>query len=161
MIRRILRNFEEITGSILLVVICLIAALQVLSRYLFAHPFSWTEELGTYLFIYLTFIGASLALKKNEHFALDSLLNQFPDNIRHRLRICIALLVILSSVIIVVYGCHLVHRGMRITTPALEIPRAVPYAAVPLGGLLMLFRSGEMLVCELRRRINKNTEEQS
>ena len=70
MIKKIFVNFEEILGSILLVAICLVATLQVVSRYILSQPFSWTEELATYLFVFLSCVGAALALKKNEHFAV-------------------------------------------------------------------------------------------
>ena len=150
MIKKFYNNFEEIIGSIFLVAICLVATLQVSSRYLFEHPFSWTEELATHLFVYLTFIGASLALKKNDHFAVELLLDRFPKKIREVIRLSISVLVFISAAVVLWYGCRMVSRGWQIKTPALEIPSAIPYAAIPLGGFLMMIRSVEIFFKEIK-----------
>ncbi|MBN1901438.1 TRAP transporter small permease [Candidatus Sumerlaeota bacterium] len=150
MIRKIYHNFEEIIGSIFLVAICVVAAIQVSCRYLLAHPFSWTEELATYLFVYLTFIGASLALKKNEHFAVEIFKDRLSGKINRIVRISIVIFVFMATVVIFVFGCRMAIRGWRVHTPALEIPSTVPYAAVPLGGLLMMIRSLELFIRELK-----------
>lgn len=145
-IRKVYKYFEEITGSALLVAICLIAALQVAGRYLFERPFSFTEELSAFLFVYLSFIGASLALKKNEHFALEIFPDRIPKRLRRIMGFISALLVLFCSVVIFLYGCHLTVSGLHVITPTLEIPYSYAYAAVPLGGFLMLVRSVEMLI---------------
>lgn len=161
MIRKLYANFEEIVGSILLVATCLVVTLQVLSRYaapvrnaaaaVFGRdPLSWTEEVGTFLFVYLVFIGASLALKKNEHFALEIVTDSLPGKIRSAMRILIGLLVIVFSALVLWFGVKLAVGGWVVKTPALEIPRTIPYAAVPLGGALMLLRSIEDSVRQVR-----------
>lgn len=150
MIKKIYNNFEEIIGSVFLVAICLVATVQVSSRYLFERPFSWTEELATHLFVYLTFIGASLALKKNDHFAVEILLDRFPKKIREVIKLSIPILVFISSAVVLWYGCRMVIRGWHIKTPALEIRSAIPYAAIPLGGFLMMIRSAEMFFKEVK-----------
>ena len=159
MIRKLFTNFEEIIGSLLLVAICLIATLQVASRYIFSRPFSWTEELGTYLFVYLAFVGASLALKKNEHFAVEILLDKFPLKIRSWMLIVIGLLVLLCSGIIFWYGCRLMIHGLHVKTPALEISSAIPYAAVPFGGFLMMIRTVEMIIREIQKKFPRRIHE--
>ena len=62
---------------------CLIGVVKVAARYAFTSPLAWTEELATLLFAWLVFIGASLALKKNEHFAIELLVDLLPDRLRH------------------------------------------------------------------------------
>jgi len=160
MIRKLYADLEEILGSILLVVICLIVTVQVASRYLdfvrdgisavLGDPLTWTEEIGTYVFVYLTFIGAALALKKNEHFALEILTDKLPGRVQIGTRILISVLVITCSGIIVWFGTRLAIEGWVVKTPALEMPRTIPYAAVPLGGLLMAIRSIEAFARQVR-----------
>jgi len=158
MIHKFYRNFEEITGSVLLVVVCILAAVQVVSRYVFENPFSWTEELATYLFVYLSFIGASLALKKNEHFAMEILCEKLPETLRSFTKIFVRILIFLCCAIIFWYGCRLTINAWNVKTPALEISYSVPYAAVPLGGILMMLRSLEALVKDLSK-IFSNAED--
>ena len=49
----------------------LITILQVVTRYGFNHPLTWPEELCTLLLVWMTFFGASLLLKKEQHIEID------------------------------------------------------------------------------------------
>jgi C4-dicarboxylate transporter DctM subunit len=156
MIRKLYDNLEELLGSILLVAVCVVATIRVASRYAhhlgdnsFAHALSsassWSVELSTYLFIWMVFIGASLALKKGEHFAVEVLVDKLPRRFAARIESLSLVLVALFSLLLVVYGGLQAIRAWHTVTPALEIPRSIPYAAVPFGGALMLLRSLQML----------------
>ena len=149
MIRKICRNFEEILGVLLLTSICVVAVVKVASRYLFRNPSSWAEEVATYLFVWMTFVGASLALKKHEHFAIEILVDKLPERAAACMRLVSALLVVIFSMIVVWYGAKLTVHGWHAVTPATEIPRSIPYAAVPFGGLLMLVRSMEYFIRQI------------
>lgn len=159
MIRSIYRNLEEILGCFLLTATGLIAAIQVASRYILSRPFSWTEELATCLFVYLAFIGAALALKKKEHFALETLVDRLPERVMRGVRFIVAVLILVCSAIVFWFGCRLTAQGWNVTTPALEIPSSIPYAAVPLGGLLMTLRAFESLIEQCRTPHSHNEEE--
>lgn len=159
MLRRTFDRLEEILGSALLLAVCLVALLRVLSRYAhllgenavseqLARAGSWSVELSVYLFVWMTFVGASLALKKNEHFAIELVVEKLP---RRYARIAVRssqVLVVVFSLLLVWYGGVQAWNGWNTVTPVLEIPRTVPYAAVPFGGLLMLVRSVQALFSE-------------
>ena len=49
----------------------LITIAQVVTRYGFNHPLTWPEELCTLLLVWMTFVGASLLLKKEQHIEID------------------------------------------------------------------------------------------
>ena len=145
MIRKLYNNLEEISGSILLVAMCIVAVLQVASRYILREPFGWTEELCTFLFVWLVFIGASLTLKTNEHFAVEILVDKLPAGVSKIVKIFSLLLVLFFAILLFWFGLRLSMTGARSITAALEIPRTVPYSAVPFGALLMAIRTLERL----------------
>jgi TRAP-type C4-dicarboxylate transport system permease small subunit len=140
MIRKLLDHFEEITGGLLLVVLCVVASLQVAGRYLFSNPLAWTEELATILFAWLVFLGAALALKQRDHFAIEVVVELLPRAPRRLVRLLAIALVMLVSLGLVVFGVRLCLFNTHVRTPVLEISRAWIYAAVPAGGLLMALR---------------------
>lgn len=152
MIRRALANAEEILGSLLLISICCTATIQVASRYISKHPYSWTEEIGTALFVYLIFIGAALALKKNEHFALELLVEQLPRRLQFAIKMLSALLVILFAALVTWFGAEFTYNSRNVMTPALEVSKSFFVAAVPLGGALMLVRAFEHLAALWKNR---------
>ena len=56
--------------------LALIGFVQVFSRYLFNYSFTWYEELGRYLGVFVAFLGASIGVKTGSHFTMDLLVIQ-------------------------------------------------------------------------------------
>ena len=47
-------------------------AMQVVTRYVFKIPLPWSEEMARYLFLWLTWVGASsYATKERKHVSID------------------------------------------------------------------------------------------
>ena len=47
----------------------------VVSRYVFDSPLMWTDEAANFLFLWLSMLGAVVALRRNEHMRLTTLVN--------------------------------------------------------------------------------------
>ena len=159
MLKKLFVNVEEYVGTVLLIIVGTVTTLQVVCRYLLSSPLSWTDEFCRFTFVWLMFMGASLALKKNEHFALLILTDKLPWPMRKTCRVISALLVVLFTVVLLVLGAGLTWKSRGVTTPALEIPRAIPYAAIPAGAFLMLIRGVECLIREIRQSPPKESEQ--
>ena len=83
---------KAVAGSLVLAVF-VVVLLQVIMRYLFERPNPWSEELSRFCFIWLSMIGASLALESQSHFAFDLAVTKLPRRprilglpLRHRHR---------------------------------------------------------------------------
>ncbi|MBD1382420.1 TRAP transporter small permease [Metabacillus arenae] len=60
---------------------CLVIG-NVILRYVFNSGITWSEEVSRFLFILLSFLGAIIALKNNEHLSVDTVLRRLPSMIR-------------------------------------------------------------------------------
>ncbi len=60
----------------------LLVAYQVIARYIFNNPSSWSEELARIVFIYLTFFGAALAVKRGRSLRITVFLDRLPKKLR-------------------------------------------------------------------------------
>jgi TRAP-type C4-dicarboxylate transport system permease small subunit len=145
-IRSIFRLFEELTAGTLLVLLCLIVATQVFSRYVLGNPFIWAEELARTLFIWTSFLGAVVALKQKRHFAIELLANRMAS-MNYKWKISAAW--IEWSVVVIVFlllltltwsGVSYAIAIMETRTEILEISRAWNYMALPASTLLMMIR---------------------
>lgn len=145
MIRRALDHLEEILAAVLMALLCLIVGAEVVLRYLLTRPLSWTEELSVILFVWITMLGSSIALKRGEHFAVELLGRSLPPRWRYRLRFVTLGCIVFFAGFIFVYGCQFAWRNRVVHTPAMEISRAIPYAAIPVGGAFMLVRAVQMM----------------
>ncbi len=129
---------ELVVGVSLTVVMVVAVFLQVVFRYVVNLPLSWTEELARYVFVWASMLGASMGVKKKIHFCLDSLLKSFSQRQRKIAEIILYLLMSVFLLVLVYYGALFSRELYVQTAPGLDIPMAIPYAAVPVGGLLML-----------------------
>jgi TRAP-type C4-dicarboxylate transport system permease small subunit len=75
MLRQVWSFIEAAAFALLIGLFALMIAActaQVISRYLFASPLIWSEELARYLFIWIGFLSSWLAWKHRAHIALDA-----------------------------------------------------------------------------------------
>ncbi len=63
-------------------VMTVIIILQVFMRYLFLYSLSWSEEVARYLMIWVSFLGASLALKYGFHIGVEFVINRIPEKMK-------------------------------------------------------------------------------
>src|SRR5678816_1188047 len=56
--------------------LCVIA--QVVLRYLFNNPLTWSEELARYLFIWCAFLGWLVASRRHSHLAMTFVVDRLP-----------------------------------------------------------------------------------
>ena len=101
----------------------LITILQVVTRYGFNHPLTWPEELCTLLLVWMTFFGASLLLKKEQHIEIDFFTKLMPLRAQQVIGL-INVVLIFAFLTVVVWGAYkLQFFQSRHTSVALGIPK--------------------------------------
>ncbi len=110
---------------------------NVTLRYTTNFSIVWAEEVARYLMVWMTFLGAGLALRTGGLVAITNLHDAMPDRPQRALRACIVagLLVFFAVMIWVGYSYALRMRFQM--TPATRIPFSAIYAAMPIGFALM------------------------
>lgn len=134
-----LNRFCELALWVLLAVMAVVVFLQVIFRYLLHLPLFWTEEFARYCLVWASLLGAAVALKRGEHVAVTIFLENFPKKLALVLAMVARISVALILAVMVWGGIRLVIITSTQISPALRIPMAIPYLALPLGSLIMLF----------------------
>ena len=131
--RKIIDKGLELSLIFLMAFLVVDVLWQVLSRYILVSPSSVTDELAGYLLIWVGLLGAAYVSGKNEHLAIDLLLQHMRPSRRKLLRLFILL--------IFVGGAWLVYTRFHlgVTSASLEINLGYVYLALPLGGLLTAY----------------------
>jgi C4-dicarboxylate transporter DctQ subunit len=62
------------------------AFIEVVTRYVFNHSFTWFEEFSRYFCVFLTFLGASLGVKYGLHFSMDFVVTRVSYRTGHLMR---------------------------------------------------------------------------
>ena len=123
---------------ILLAAMSVIIFINVISRYIEGEALPWAEEVARHLMIWLTFLGAGPVLRYGGHLAVENLQDSLPRPWAIALRAVVALLLLGFFVFMIWYGLIYVSRTQYQTTAATQISFGYIYAAMPLGGLLLI-----------------------
>jgi TRAP-type C4-dicarboxylate transport system permease small subunit len=119
------------------VAISLILFVQVLARYL-GHSLSWSEEVGRYLLVATTFLGATVAYKRAHFIGLAGFGARFGLLIEQIILRGLQLLTLGCFGLITWYGAIYTVNSWSQTSTAVQMPMSLPIAVVPISGLIFL-----------------------
>ena len=137
-IDRALAKLLDVMLAVLMVGLVGAVFTQVFSRYVIHASVPWTEEVARYLLIYLTFVGAAVAVREHTHLRVDFLVVRLPQVVRRVVGIVMTLGITISGALLVVYGFSYTERSLGTISPAIGESIAWIYAAMPLAGVLMV-----------------------
>ncbi|MEY8231453.1 TRAP transporter small permease [Oscillospiraceae bacterium 50-16] len=135
-------RLEEIFLVVLMVAAVVIVAIQIVSRKITETPVPWSEEIARYLFLWLTWVGAAFATKEHRHVNIDVVYNRLSQLGK---RAC----TIISTLVWIVFLAMMTYLSLKLTMSVASggqvavgsgLPMWVPYASIPTGMALMLFR---------------------
>jgi TRAP-type transport system small permease protein len=131
-----------LTGGFLL---CLV--LQIVARYVFNAPLSWTEEMAVFLFVWTMLLLASLGVREGFHVRLEFLSPLLPsDAWRAGLETLLTAAIAVFGVIMTVTGWQLVELVWGNTSAAIQYPMQALYFAGPISGLLIVVHAVAILL---------------
>lgn len=136
-IRAVLTRFLNLLAGVSFLVMVALTCWQVLTRYVLGNPSSWSEELVSYLFAWMSLLGASLVTSERGHMNIPILADRSGPAGRkwlHCLGEAVALL--FSLVILVLGGVQITRLAMGQMTSSLGVPIGVFYVVLPLCGML-------------------------
>lgn len=112
---------------------------QIICRYVLRASNGWTQEISTLLFVWATFLGASLSVRSGAQIAMKVLLQKMPRISSNIMSFIAAVICEAFYVILTWSGVAAMQLFSDASTPALRIPMAVPYLAIAFSGIAMLF----------------------
>jgi len=149
---RLIERLEEWLIALLLTVMTLITFGQVVARYVFNYSFVWALELNTFLFAWLIFLGAAYGVREGAHIGVDALVKSLSPAKARVTAIAATLLCMVYAVLLLVGGWIYVSKMYQVGIMAedIPIPQWVPRLVLPIGGVLLFLRFGQLLVRLIR-----------
>jgi tripartite ATP-independent transporter DctM subunit len=127
---------ETVAGSLVLVEIVVLLA-GVIARYVFHKPLVWSDELASLLFLWLSMLGAVVALRRGEHMRMTGVVNRVGPQARAMLE-TLALTVPLAFLALVLWPAfEYASEELPVVSPAMEVSNAWRASAIPTGLALM------------------------
>lgn len=137
---------------ICMILMTTIIFIQVVGRYLFHYSISWSEEIGRYLVIWITFGGSVLAFRRGAHIGVNALVKILPPKIRYNIRLLSQVITIVFFIVLGYYGTiHTINQIIHLQLgPATRLPMAIPYSAIPIGSILVIYYLINKIVIEIK-----------
>ncbi len=114
---------------------------QVIWRFVFNDPFSWSEELARYLQVWIILLASSVCIHEGSHLAVDYLVHYLPFRYRKSLALLVTILMMVFVSVLIGAGIEMIITAQSQTSPALHIPMGAVYLVFPVAGTLMLLES--------------------
>ena len=125
--------------------------LQVFNRYVVNYVFGWEEETARYLMVWSSFLAATYALKEGEQLGMEFVIKLFPAGVRRVVRTGCHVLVMLFLGVVAYQGLLvMMPQQLDQVSPSLGITMAIPYAAIPVSAVMLLWVEGLLVVQEWR-----------
>lgn len=143
------RVLESIAAVLLLAIAAIVVA-QVFLRYGRSESITGANEMITILFIYMSTIGAAVAVGRWEHIAITMAVDSFSPAASRALRVFAIACVAFLNAALVFYSVGWIRITGNFLMPTTELPRRVVQLSVPVGCTLAVLLCACLLL-ESRR----------
>ncbi|MFY3899508.1 TRAP transporter large permease subunit [Achromobacter xylosoxidans] len=127
----------ELAAAAIVLIEILVLFAGVVARYVFHSPLVWSDELASILFLWLSMLGAVVALRRGEHMRMTALVNHIGPARRAQLEAGALAASLAFLFLILAPAIEYAHEEHFIITPALKLSNAWRAAAIPVGMGLM------------------------
>lgn len=137
-----LNEFEIYIGAAIFLAMTVLLTLQVISRYVTGHAFSWCEELSTIGFVWMAYLGTSAAVLKGKHLRIDLFLNKMHGKTKK-------IVLVFTNIVTMFFCCYISVPLLQLvvryynsgaSSMLLGIPKYITYAMLPICLLLTTVR---------------------
>ena len=128
----------EAVAALILVAEVFILGAGVTARYALHKPLVWSDELASILFLWLSMVGAVIALRRGAHMRMTGVVARVSAQTQALLEALAIAAAIAFLLMILPHAVEYAEEERFIVTPALEITNAWRAAALPVGMALML-----------------------
>ncbi len=125
--------------------------LQFFTRYVLNDSYAWTEEIAVNCLIGVVFLGSVMCVRMSRHIQVDVLYHYLPARVTR----VMATIVDIIRIGFFAYGSWLMWRYMEVVAGeemvTVNLPRDIVFYSVLAAFVLMLFRSIQVFIANMRR----------
>jgi TRAP-type C4-dicarboxylate transport system permease small subunit len=136
-IRRVYEGIVNTAAVALFSAMVVVTTMGVFYRYVLNNALPWAEEADRYLFIWLSFVGASVTMRYKAHIAVDLLLRYVSPGWHYRLVLVAQACVLVFLGIVCWASLPVIELTSETRATATDIPLSWVYVAVPTGCVLI------------------------
>ena len=144
-------NLDAVLAGISLVIIILITVAGVIMRKFAGRPIAWLEEMQIFFFVWMIFLGGSLAFRMGNQVSIDLIAARLKGQSKKILDVFDYIISMLVIAYMLYGGWRLMHSPsvLRKVTPYFKIGYKWIDLAVPIGCVLMILQYSAIMINQI------------
>lgn len=128
--------------ALLIIGMTLVVSISVFYRYVLNHPLSWSEEITRLMIVWLSFVGAYMAMRENKHIGFDLLVSKFSPKAKALVSLIGNLLILVFLLVVFWEGISFSREFLNVGMPYTNLPIGwLYYSVFPVSGALMILQT--------------------
>jgi TRAP-type C4-dicarboxylate transport system permease small subunit len=128
----------DILSLIVISTMTILVITAVFLRYCFNITFVQTEELISFLFIVIIFLGFVIVMREDEHVKVDYFIDKLPAWLNKPARVFVNLIIIVVNFFLFWISIKWIGRSGHVLSPGLRIPLGYIYIFVPFSAFFAI-----------------------
>jgi TRAP-type C4-dicarboxylate transport system permease small subunit len=162
-VARLARVAERALDALVVVLFAVmfgVIVLQIALRYLFNHPLVWTDEAAQYCFVWVSFLGWTMAARRRVHIGIGVVVERLPPATRRALHALWCVAGLGFAVVLFVVGAVIAYRNGDVRMVSIDFTFWPVYLAVPVAAVFLTAYALRDLLHIVRKGDVKTTEAQ-
>jgi len=142
--KKVVATLDKIEDTVLIVMFMAMVGIiffQVIMRYVFNDSLVWSEELGKFLFVWLSWLGISIGHRRREHIKITLLVDRLPYKLKKVTEVLTELILIAICGVTMYYSFTMIQIQINIPYAGIKISTAWGYLSVALGCGMLIIRA--------------------
>lgn len=130
-----LEKIEKVVSCVCVSIMAVLVFANVIARYVFNHSLAFSDEMSTYLFVLMSFMGTAIAARRKAHLGLSIVTDRVSPKARKTINIVMYAIAALFCLLIVFFGIQMVISQYQLgqETAAMQWPEWIYGSFVPVG----------------------------
>ncbi|MGF6375260.1 TRAP-type C4-dicarboxylate transport system permease small subunit [Clostridiales Family XIII bacterium PM5-7] len=150
---RIIDKIEDICLVTLFAAMVASIFLQIIMRFVFNNSLTWSEELGKFIFVWISWLGISIGARRKEHIAITMVVDRLSPKLKLIFGIISNLILIGILGVTLYYAVILVQAQQHVPYAGIKISTSWGYLSLVLGCLFMGLRLIGNIVMDVKTLI--------
>jgi len=130
-----LEKIEKFVASVCVVIMAVLVFANVIARKVFDNSLAFSDEMSTYLFVLMSFMGTAIAARRNAHLGLSIITDRVKPRTRTIINMITYGIAALFCLLIIIFGIQMVISQYQLgqETAAMQWPEWIYGSFVPIG----------------------------
>ena len=147
---KVIELIEKIVSCVSVAVMAVLVFANVIARYAFNSPLAFSDEIASYLFILMSFMGTAIAARRHAHLGLSIVTDRLSPKGRQYMGVVMYGISAFFCLLVVIFGIPMVASQYQLgqETATMQWPEWIYGLFVPLGAAfaMLAFIAGMMIM---------------